>query len=518
MKKNYLAFVCLFVATMFTVSCSRGDKMKGLLEKIPDNSDVVFVGNLKTIVESSGGSLEEGKIKLPSNIMEAFPNDVAGKLDDANNFMKKSGIDLDAFAMTVGYDDNNPVLLFALTDKEQFVNSIEKEGFKESSVESDAVFYVKTEDDYYGQFSSYIAVDGSYAYWIDKVWEGSDFKPLQTIQNMINAAAEKNLSDTEYGKYAIGGNAGGLVLSWPDELKEELLRSGLPSEALSVYDGYLCMRGNLESDECSVDIKMFGEDGKEIDNSIFSKFIDISSTVSSDALAMLGKDEFMFYAVSIKDFNWDEYTDMMSDVAQLSRSDRAQLNAMKSYLEKIDGTVAFGMGLTNGLESISNLEANHDIMSQFSTTMVVETKNGDAGQIVSDLKGLLETSGIPFNEDETGFSIDMANMGTPGSVYVKAHGNMIVMSNNNISENNGNTLIDNGDFTKYLAVFCIGLDKESKLMKDLDIDNDVKFGIYCKPETMDVSIKLEMDGNSDAGIIARFADMIIGIRSHVDRI
>ena len=39
--------------------------MKDLLENVPASMDVVMVGNVKTIIESAGGNMEDSKIHLP---------------------------------------------------------------------------------------------------------------------------------------------------------------------------------------------------------------------------------------------------------------------------------------------------------------------------------------------------------------------------------------------------------------------------------------------------------------------
>lgn len=41
------------MALVMTTSCSDNGKMKALLEQIPENTEVVCVGNVKTILESA---------------------------------------------------------------------------------------------------------------------------------------------------------------------------------------------------------------------------------------------------------------------------------------------------------------------------------------------------------------------------------------------------------------------------------------------------------------------------------
>lgn len=77
------------MALVMTTSCSDNGKMKALLEQIPENAEIVCVGNVKTILESAGGSNADSKIKLPSYALNALPNSTTDELDNANEFLKK---------------------------------------------------------------------------------------------------------------------------------------------------------------------------------------------------------------------------------------------------------------------------------------------------------------------------------------------------------------------------------------------------------------------------------------------
>ena len=48
--KKIKELLCLVVAVVLSMSCSDNAKMKNLLENIPDNADVVYVGNVKTVL------------------------------------------------------------------------------------------------------------------------------------------------------------------------------------------------------------------------------------------------------------------------------------------------------------------------------------------------------------------------------------------------------------------------------------------------------------------------------------
>lgn len=513
MKKNKLiGLLCLIVAIVFNSSCSESGKMNELLENIPDKTDVVFVGNIKAIVESAGGTMEDSKIKLPSYLTSALPRNTADDWDEAMSFFKKSGINTEMCAIMTDYKDGRPVYVFSLDDKKKFIEAIEDNGYKEKSSEGDVAIYSKkvyegSDSDYddYG----YIAVNGSCAYWIESVWVGSDFKPISYLERVIENAKESSFAATPYADYMLEGNVGGLYVSFPREFRNELKESGVPSELVSLYDGSFCMRGELTDNKCTLNFKLFDEEGKEVSMEKFSKFMDTSATINKKALAMLGKDETMICAMSMKNIDWDNYSDMIASSANLSRSDRATFNAIMSYFEKIDGTVAWGFGLTHGLESIRKMKEDKDAINQFSTTIVLETKEGKAKQIIDDMKGFLEKSGVPFDDNTTGLSIDLEKVGLSGNIYVKNIDNFIVMANHPINEDNDNELVKDTNFADYLFAFCIGLNKNNELMKDVNIKNDVKLGLHCKPNTAEASVELEIDGDDGSGIVEKAARIII---------
>ena len=521
MKMKINGLLCLVLALVLSTSCSDNAKMKDLLENVPASMDVVMVGNVKTIIESAGGNMEDSKIHLPKFILNALPDDASEGMDKCNRFLKNSGVDIEACALVGNYDDNRPVIVFALNDKDKFVEAIEDEGFKEKSADGDVVIYTakvsEGSDPEYDDYS-YIAINGSCAYLIDEVWVGSDFKPVPYLERLIDDAKENNYANTACGAYIVEGNAGGLAVNFPKEVVKELKQSGVPSELASLYSGSVCMKGNLTNNQCTLDFKLFDQEGNEISAENYSKFMDTSATISEKAMSLLGSDEFMIGAMSLKNFNWDNYSEMLADAAGMARADRAQLNAVMSYFEKVDGTVAWGFGLTNGLESIENLYCGEEPMKQISTTMVVEIKEGKAKQMIDDLKGFMEKAELPFEETSNGLTFNFENIGQTGSIYVKNIDNLIVLANHPIKEDNDNLLVKNTDFVNCLSVFCIGLSKDNKLMRDLGVKNNVKLGMYCKPNTMETSMTLDIDGDDETGVIAKAAKIVINLVEQADDI
>lgn len=506
------AVLAVGVIVAVVVALSGSSKMKNLLKQVPADAEIVAVGNVQTILESAGGKIEDSKISLPSFFTDFLGKEKMKDIDKANEFLKKSGIDPEACAVFGYFKKNNPVVLFALNDAKQFVKTIEEEGFKEKDKDGDITIYTKKvyegyepEYDDYG----YIAINGNYAYWIERVWAGSDLRPASFLPQVIKDAADKNFADTPYGSYILEGNAGGVAFKWPKEMRQMMRENGVPSDLLSIYDGTVCLRGNLKKEKAEVVMKMFDENGKELDADLFKDFMDPSARIDKKALKLLGKDEVMVMAASLKEVKWDKYADLITGTARMSRAEKAQINVVFDYLKNVEGTVAAGFGLTNGLESVKQMNSHDEVMRAFSATLVVETKEGKAKRIMDDLKGLMEKMRMPFEDQAKGFTIDLSQMGTSGKVYAGIVDDFIVVANHPIKEDGRNIWANEGDLTDYISAFGLWLKKDNKLMRDLGLPYEVKFTVCCKPKSMETSMVLEIDGDDSPGVIAGIAKLAL---------
>lgn len=506
------AVLAVGVIVAVVMALSGSSKMKNLLKQIPADAEIVAVGNVQTILESAGGKIEDSKISLPSFFTDFLGKEKMKDIDKANEFLKKSGIAPEACAVFGYFKKNNPVILFALNDAKQFVKTIEEEGFKEKDKDGDITIYTKKvyegynpEYDDYG----YIAINGNYAYWIERVWAGSDLRPASFLPQVIKDAADKNFADTPYGSYILDGNAGGVAFKWPKEMRQMMRESGMPSDLLSIYDGTVCLRGNLKKEKAEVIMKMFDENGKELDAELFKDFMDPSAQIDKKALKLLGKDEVMVMAASLKEVKWDKYADLITGTARMSRAEKAQMNVVFDYLKNVEGTVAAGFGLTNGMESVKQMNSHDEVMQAFSTTLVVETKDDKAKRIMNDLKGLMEKMRMPFEDNAKGFTIDLSQMGTSGKVYAGIVDDFIVVANHPIKEDGQNIWANEGDLTDYISAFGMWLKKDNKLMRDLGLPYEVKFTVCCKPKSMETSMVLEIDGDDSPGVIAGIAKLAL---------
>lgn len=381
--------VQVFVLTLLLLlpSCSQESKMSRLFEHIPKESDVVLVGDIKMVIESAGGSVRDSKIILPGFVLDNVSPRKLDSFDDFNFFLRKSGIDVEVCAIIADYQHRYPIYLFSLNDENAFIKAIKDNGYKERDNKEDIVFYSKkvyesTSGDY--DDFAHIAVKGKYAYWIERVWVGSSFKPQKELERIIIDASTTPISNLKCTNYINEGNVFGAIVNIPSELRKELKKVGIPSSVLDQCEGSICIKSDLANDKISLKAKWFGENGDEKTISDFAPMFNPNIAISSEALSYLGTDESIILASNIKDVNWDEYFETIAKVFGLSRSDRTVAAVVKNYMEKIDGTIAFGLGLTNGLESIFNIVLEHKMIDQISFTAIIETKEGKAKSLLND--------------------------------------------------------------------------------------------------------------------------------------
>lgn len=503
------------LSMLAVTSCSQNSKMTGILDHVPADMDIVAVGDLNTILESAGGSIEESKIKMPSYILDELSSSQANKLNDFNSFLKNSSVNPDVCVIMANYNDKEPIILFSFSDKKKFINEIEDEGFREKDDEDGVVYYSKKvyESTYDSDFDQYdhIAVADSYAYWMKQVSGYRDIKPIRVFQRLIDDAANEPFSKTSFADYITSGNAGGASIKIPRELRQELRKSGLPSSVIDMYEGVVCLKGSLSDDKATVDLKWFGEDGKAKNLDDLENAVDMKATIDKDALRYLGKNESIVYAFSLKDVNWSKMFDQMASTMGMSESDRAILTMTKGYLENIDGTIAMGFGLTNGLESIFKLNYGIKIFDQFDMTIVIDTKEGKTKGTMNDLKGLLETAGMPYEDTSKGFTIEIPD--EDATIYAEAADNHIILSNRKISKSDDNPAVDALDFSRYIVAAAIAMDHNNKLLRDVNINNDIMLTSAFSAGKLEGILTLEIKGGKSEGVIAKAVKIILDIIS-----
>lgn len=498
MKRRILSFSAIIVSMILMLSCSsEGGKTAGLLSKIPKSADVVFVGNATTVIESLGGSIKDSEVQLPSYITNLLGSDGEEGLEELNSFLKDSGIDVDACGLFLTFANSDyPIGVFSMSDQKKFISAIEDKGFSKDDKEGKVTIY--SSDDYC------IAIDNDYGYFCD-----NRSRAIEGLKDALKDLKDGSYADSPMGSYINKGNAMGLAVRIPkgDHFSE--------FDNLPIPVGGVCMYGDLDGDVLSVTAKVVDRDGKDIKDDVFSKYLDTSARINSDALAFLGKDECLAFATSIKDFKWDDFFDMIERNGNLSRSDRANLSVAQNFLEMIDGTIAVGLGVTDGLSSFSKLASGRDILSELSLTIVVETKDGKAKALLDQIMGFMEEANVPFSETSDGFKISDESIGT---LYGKNSGDMLVFSTHPISEDSDSEVVKQVKFSDHLGCVALVLDRNNKLMQDLSLSNDVKATAFSDGK-MEGKFTLEVSGgNGEGGILAKIVQMGLALYQNSESI
>lgn len=517
MKKHLLHTLWLVFAVLAFASCSQSSKSRMLLEQVPEQADVVVIADIKSIFASAGGTIENGKITLPQVISDRLSGKDSRAVDEVLEMLHNSGVDLDLCAIIVAdYEKPAPVLIIAVDDKAKFVKAIGEADFDETDEEDNLKFYStrtyqSTYNSDYDKYC-YIAVGDKYAYIMPDVSARGDSKPVKQIARIVQDAAKASFASSAYADYIIeDDSAFGMAVRMPRELRRELRQAGMPEAVTDMYKGALCARTKLGEDIATMRFRFFGENGKPVDFSILKGAVDFDARVSNKALSYLHADEFLVGAMAVKGVDWGAFTDAVASQPGMPASYRMGMNIVRSYLENIDGTVAFGFGLTDGLRSVANIDYNVDVMKQMAITLVVETKPGRAAVMASDIASFVEQTGISLQRgSDNGFSVNIPQIG--GDIYVGGDDDILVISNRPVNSVNSNAAVKTFPFADYMSAGVIYLPADNPLMKQLGISADVQLGgISIMPECeSELSMRIT-GGDVKGGILARLADVIVSI-------
>lgn len=495
--KRMLASLCtLFLVILLTTSCK--NRIEELLDAIPADSDIVVVGDLNTIVESAGGSIEGSKVNLPSKVSDLIEKE-AKDIDKMLSSLKSSGINLQTCALVTNFKDERLTAIFKLDDKDKFLKFIESEEFNESSDENGIAIYEHS-DNYY---SDYFAINGSVAYFIPEVNNESDLKVERYFSDFIDEANSKSFRSTGMGKYIKEGNVGGISIKLPSDLRHQLARENVPSEITDMFRGYVCMRGSLNGNKAHITMKFFDDEGNQRTVEDLNGNVNLETPINRDALEYMHKDESLIYAVSIKDFDWKNF-DKMVNSSNPSSDEQTALILVKSYLERIDGTIAVGLGLTNGFSSIETLNHPEHLDNDFAMTVVIEMKSGKARSVINDIKALLDNEpSFPYENTSDGIRITIPNTRRGGYITclnVEEKGDFIVISNHNIKK--GNSKMKDLDVDDKNLVLALNLPKSHKLMEDLGIKDDVEMVLSTTPKDMEIALDCTVGDSGENGLIS----------------
>ena len=514
MKKLSHLLMCIAMVVM-AASCGGDVKYSGLLDQVPANVDMVVAGDVEDVIISLGGSVDGSKVELPSYLTKELKGNDLKELNELTSFLARSGVNISACAAIVDFQLEQTVLLVELDDAQKFQALVSELKFVKSNADSDpdqgVAIYKKSEVSEYYTDIQYLAIKDNYAYVMDNVWsESKAAQSLNLLKNLMTDAENHSVADTKFARYMMSDNTAGAMIRIPAQLKAELIKEGCPTEVAEQFSGVICMKGGLSADEINMTMKWYGEDGREKDIEPLKAYFDPSAKVNSKALSFMSEEILCVTASTLKGFNWDKMMNTLEQSARLSNSERSTMALVKSYLQKIDGTVAYGIGFGGGVESFAKMDRKEsEVLKNMVLTVVCEVVSGKEQGLLNDFRKLLNDQNVPFESVENGLNVAMPE--AMGNVYLKVVDNYIVLSNKPVQEYNNCPVVKNNTLSKYFYAAVACLPKTHQLMKDLGVKYDVSAVMGVDIQSQELTMKVKFEGEDEVGVAGKIAKMIIGL-------
>lgn len=499
-KKAFLNMSLLFALILGLASCSNS-KSSRLLKLIPEGYDVVAVVDVDNILKSMDGSIDDGKIQLPSWLSSQLPSNIKDEFKDFNAELAKSGVDIKSFAVAYSYRKNNGVFLINLDDSKKFVKTITNLDFDEEDQDGDFTLYSK------GHWS-HIVVNGDVAYALMDV--SSDDNPLRMISRFAEDAKEASFASSKVGSFVADANAAGCAVRLPKEAAQSMsyMYGDAFARQMSQYlNGYICFKADINGDELTITGKAFDDEGNARDFKDFN-MVNTDAKISKQALSYLTPNETFVCAVAIQDAKFDKILNQIAENTY-SSSDKMAFNAVKSFLKQIDGTVAFGFGLTDGLESLYLMATEQpQMLTQFDATLVIQTKEGKTKAMMKDITELIDQTGMPYDKTSGGITIPVQD---DFKINIMADGDFLVVSNRSAKKQGENDTADEADLEDYISGIALLLKKDNKLMRDFNLKYDIFASLVGDAKKGESILKIKIEGKDSKKVLANLAGVAIDL-------
>ena len=512
MTKHIISkYIISLMLLIGVASCTGNTDYGKVLRHLPEDSDFVAVFNAEEIIRSSGGTVDKGSITFSDEFARLFNDEQIGNFNKTVTFLNNAGIYLKEMAVVYNYDHVVPTLIFGVEDIGKFKSALVEYGFKETDSRDDITIlskrvYESPEGRNFDRFD-YIALNERSVYWKLDICISQSAKPLRVLTDIIENTHKSSFINSPYAKY-LKGNLGAMTFSLPPKVRESIRNANIPTSSIEpLFNARICITGMMDNNGINLIAKCYDEKGKEIKVSDYTKCVDPNASINRRALSYLSKNENLIYAFTFEGMDWNEYFSQLNNAGMLTPSQKLVATIVKSYLEQIDGTVALGIGLTDGFNSLSRINSGDNPLKELNLTLVVETDK--AKSMVEDLKSLMHTGNIEFTETGNGFSFTIPD--TPIRLTAKADGNVLIISNCEIKKGT-NAVVNNFDFDDYNASIIMSFPHNDTLMKDLYIDNDIQLSLSSDFDESQLVADLSVSGEGK-GIIAKLISIALSIES-----
>lgn len=500
MKKNFIYLCMLIAVTACFSSCSKNKNIEKLLKHVPSNIDEVSVGDLKTIVESSGSSIKDGQIKIASDLESILPSDVTKSIDRLNEEMSEKGLSTKGMAQARKSGEYS-MDIYPIENKDKFNKWLKDEDYEEvpSAKENGVSFYAKKNKGLYSYYEV-IGVDSDVAiqfYSYDNDSDGDEADAVKPLAKVIAKAHEENILKTDAGAYLCKSNTGGVYVKLADQ-SDDLSYMGLNNK-LARLMGSMVIKGDLKKDNAVVSFKLFDKSGNNFskdDLAGLEDLVDLDAKINSDALAYFGKNQNLVVAASLQSLNFKK----------LVSGDEAFNNLINNYVSKLGGTVALGFGLKGGLKDMMKLSLGNPNPSIFDLTVVMEAKDGNASSLLKEFKELLSTGSVDYTGSGSKLQIEIPGT-TDSKIYVEAQDKFLVLSTSPIAKSNDSPAVEELKGTDKLLAAALSLPASHQLLKDLEITQDISATFEVNVKKLEAELKISIEGGKKKGFIANAIDL-----------
>lgn len=520
MKKKLLLALSTWMLVLVTfASCSRSATDKDLFKYVPTDADMVVYFNVKDVVLNAGGAFDKQGITLPAEANQLFSTDEKEALNELNNTCKEWKVDFSKFVLFAKKNGpRNPLMIFKIQDKKQLLKQIEASGYTKQMSDNGLDYYTLSSDKKLPNevVPRTMALDGKVVIFMQTGYRDN----VEAFKDVINHDKAKEFSKSPFYDYVLKGNAIGAMVRGVGDLINNLPRQMMPLKAFLSRVAVTCFWGDLDGNELKITSRNFSEDGKPFDYKLFDGAMDINAKIDDDALKYFNEKQIYVSAISLKDVDWNALFNEVTANLQLPPAAFGAISVAKSYLDKLDGTVAFGLGVEEGLKSLVYLKEGEDVINQANATIVFETKDKQAQAILGDLKNFLTSLRLPVNGDENAFSVhfDEQTVGasplTGGTLYAKADGNKLIISNREIKKYGNSPAVKSADFADYISAMAFSIDKNNSLMKDCGFNNTVNASFITDMKNNESVFKAEIKDSGAKGFLHAVIRYAVELRNN----
>lgn len=491
-KLMYLGLIMVLMTGIS--SCTKNAKVAKLLKHIPDNCDVVMAGDLETVVKSLGGEIKDERIKLPSSVTSIPELNIEKGIEEINDKVKEMGINPEACAIAGGFEGDHFILAM-IDDEKKFKNYIDSEGYDLEREEDGVTYYLSEPGKEKIGPMQVAALKGKFVY-ISSEYGVEGKEAVKNLKKKVEAAKDGPMSKTAAGKYLCEGNVGGIFVKIPKETYSELTAMGISSSLTRAF-GSVAMNIDMQGEDATVRFKIFDSSGDKIDPKDLedvAEMVDLETKINPEALKYFGKTNNFVYAFALKELNIEKI---------MKGAEGPQITILKNYLGKLEGTIAVGIGVKDGLDGMARLSMLKD-SSALDMTLVAQTKKGEAESIVSDLKVLMKSQEVPVEEYGSGLKVEIDGI----SIYVESKGDFIVMSTQRISDDGGSPAVEALKFEDEIMALAISYPTSDALVKDLGVSRGISASLTFDYKKMEGTLHFTIDGSKGEGFLAEMIQIV----------